>query len=199
MIILEHYNDSVGITGSTQSGKTKAKGYILSELPDTRIKVAVGDEQAIRCPHPLNEKSGFQAQLWILHQQMDLEYVLRSNFRTSIFDRTTYDSIVYCNYLLEHGQMNQAERDLIFNFVSEWVNKFPYSALIYLEPVPNKYTKLSFERLKFQQDIDKLFVELFENKKLFDGVDVYTIPFYESKQRNAVILEIVQRYIPEHE
>src|SRR3989337_1510953 len=109
------------LIGSTCSGKTTALAYLIYNLGGLRTKVGIGNEVAIDCPYPLNEKGGFLTQWWILAHQIEREQRLSQWFPNVIMDRSVLDSIVYSFVAKEDGRTTEKEFFQIYDTATSWM------------------------------------------------------------------------------
>lgn len=90
----------------------------------------VVEEVARSCPHPINEKTGFLSQQWILKEQIrrELEAGCLHPNRTVISDRTTLDHIAY----IHNSTMSEVEMDILKKTAGAWGHT--YDIIFYIRP-----------------------------------------------------------------
>ena len=125
----------IALIGSHCSSKTTLACYLTQKLksngyPDTMLH----EEIARRCPFPINEQGGFQANLWITLQTILDEAELKDKCTILVCDRSVFDQIVYSADAWTYGRMRQNEFVFIRRTVEEWVTIDPYDLVFLLQP-----------------------------------------------------------------
>lgn len=97
----------IAFIGSHGVGKTTLCYGLAARLKARDLSVEVVREVARRCPLPINEGTGVEAQSWILHTQVAEELTAEARYPVVICDRSVLDNYVYM--MLAAGRQPQLE------------------------------------------------------------------------------------------
>ena len=97
----------IAFIGSHGVGKTTLCYGLAARLKARDLSVEVVREVARRCPLPINEGTGVEAQSWILHTQVAEELSAEARYPVVICDRSVLDNYVYM--MLAAGRQPQLE------------------------------------------------------------------------------------------
>jgi len=139
----------VAIIGTHFTGKTELADELYSFFKNIGKDVAIIKEVARKCPLPVNKDAKFEAQAWILAQQLK-EEIEKSKHEILITDRSVID-----NYAYSIWKFPEKARSLL-HFVLEYANTYDYI----LKTVPRDVEIESdgFRDLDpdFRKEIDKI-------------------------------------------
>ena len=177
------------LIGSTCTGKTTGLAYLTCNLGGLRTKIGIGNEVAVDCPYPLNERGGFLTQWWILAHQIEREYRLSQWFPNVIMDRSVLDSIAYTLVAKDQGRSTEKELNQIVATAKAWMENHPYDFFLYLPPLVN--CPLNSRAKDFQEKVDNAINLLF----LFEDIcntQIIKIQEQEKDKRNQEILNVIK-------
>ena len=97
----------IAFIGSHGVGKTTLCYGLAARMKARDLSVEVVREVARRCPLPINEGTGVEAQSWILHTQVAEELSAEAQYPVVICDRSVLDNYVYM--MLAAGRQPQLE------------------------------------------------------------------------------------------
>lgn len=131
----------IGYAGAHSSGKTTTVNRIARLLIDLDIKHIIIPETARACPFPIGQNGGFNAEMWILKEQMKREKEAKKKAQTEgieyIFcDRVVYDCAVYSRVLNRAGSMTDEELRYIEATIDGYSQSDPYDLMYLCEPKP---------------------------------------------------------------
>jgi nicotinamide riboside kinase len=85
----------VAFVGTHGVGKTTLCFELAAQLKRLDLGVDIVKEVARRCPLPINERTTYDAQAWILHTQIAEEIEAAANYEIVICDRSVLDNYAY--------------------------------------------------------------------------------------------------------
>ena len=183
----------VALIGSHGSGKTTCLYSVAYEYKMKKNVIGVLHEVARECPYPINDKADFISQWWMLTHQIENEARSQLLYDRIISDRSVFDNVPYTELLRENGNMKDWECVMINKTALNWATYNPYSALIYLTPLPIEEDKARGTNQRvFQLKIDTLFNELFH--QIGDRENIIKIEAQGKEERQALVLEVVKKY-----
>ena len=85
----------VAFVGTHGVGKTTLCFDLAAQLKRLDLGVDIVKEVARRCPLPINERTTFDAQAWILHTQIAEEIAAVASYEVVVCDRSVLDNYAY--------------------------------------------------------------------------------------------------------
>ncbi len=147
----------IGIAGAHSTGKTVTMNILKKKYPALNLV----SEAARNCPYPLNEKTTFQSQDWILREQIRKEVAVPFTDIT-ISDRTVYDQLAYSRYSYNHNGMTFSEFEMIEKRILAWGKT--YDLIVYF-PIQFDLVNdgVRSTSTQYREEIDELIINLLES------------------------------------
>ena len=186
----------LAIIGAQNCGKTTSFYYVASSYKMHGRLIGMVHESARDCPYPLNQGAGFLSQWWILSQHIEREAKMLKHYDNVLCDRSVYDGLIYSweSYLLKN--MNFPSYNMISRTVYAWAESHPYTALIYLHPLPIEGDSMRGQLSKqqeFQRVIETEFQHLIVSLRRRNQ-KVEEVHTEDKVERRDTVLEIVRQY-----
>jgi GTPase SAR1 family protein len=143
----------VGLFGAQGTGKTTAMRAVYQALLKKNVPAVMVTETARRCPHPINEGTGYEAQRWIQAEQLRCESEACKEEAVVLTDRTSIDHMAYARWALDNGKMTESEFKDYCKVAIAWCDT--YDALCYF-PIEFDLVEDGVRSIdpKFQAEID---------------------------------------------
>jgi nicotinamide riboside kinase len=167
----------IAVIGTHFSGKTKLVKELYDILKKRYKRVTKIEEISRKCPHPVNEKTTFEAQLWIIveHIKREMESL---KYDVVISDRSVVDNYIY----MMRRFPGKAKR--VLPLVLEHAKTYDFI----FKTVPRE-TKIESDGFrstnsKFRTEIENLLLDFIDTHK----ITVYTLP---EKNLAKYVLEVI--------
>lgn len=119
----------IGLMGSHNTGKTTLGYTICSKLKTQHYAVIYVAEVARHIPAQLavNEGTNFQAQYWILNEQINEEILARlRGARVIVTDRTVIDNYTYAYRAAQVGQISERDLKIMEAKCLHWASTYDF-------------------------------------------------------------------------
>jgi thymidylate kinase len=148
----------VAFIGTHGVGKTTLCFDLAALLKKQDLHVDIVKEVARLSPLPINQKTSFEAQLWILMTQVAEEIRSAAHHRVVVCDRSVLDNYAYM--ILACGRQRSIER-----FVEYWIRSYD---LLFKVPCSGAASADGVRDTDefFMRSIDRVVDELLEEKKV---------------------------------
>ncbi len=93
--LLEGRRLKIAFVGTHGVGKTTLCFDLAAQLKRLDLGVDIVKEVARRCPLPINERTTYDAQAWILHTQIAEEIAAAAGYEVVVCDRSVLDNYAY--------------------------------------------------------------------------------------------------------
>ena len=93
--LLEGRRRKIAFVGTHGVGKTTLCFDLAAQLKRLDLGVDIVKEVARRCPLPINERTTYDAQAWILHTQIAEEIAASAAYEVVVCDRSVLDNYAY--------------------------------------------------------------------------------------------------------
>ena len=178
-------NFKIAFIGSHGVGKTTLCYGLAARLKRRDVSLEIVHEVARRCPLPINEETGVDAQSWILHTQIAEELGAAARYPVLICDRCALDNYVYL--LLAAGPQERLEP-----LVDSWMKSYDLLVHVPVVDVPSADGIRSTDP-SFQRSVDeRLLLELSRRGLPFLSLD----PDRRQEWLTTTEEEVVERLSP---
>jgi len=165
----------IAFSGTHCAGKTTTINAVATTLKQHgRESTIVIPEVARFCPFPINKDTSFEAQLWIVTQQMLWETRLKADIL--LLDRCILDEIAYALWMRKAKRLTGVEYGIIAGLALKWNEWRPIDLLLLFEP-----RDLIDDGMR---DLDEKW-----QKEIASNMRSIVKRFHLSKQRSAAIIE----------
>jgi nicotinamide riboside kinase len=141
----------IAICGSHGVGKTT----LMNRIAESHKDWFFVEEQARKCPYPLNREASYQTQRWILENQIlrELECYALDTKAVIVCDRSTIDQQAYIWWLFQHGRISKEEYDLLMKTAGAWAETYDLICFLPVE-FGCKADEMRDGAWQYQADID---------------------------------------------
>ena len=140
-------------------------------------------------------RQGFLGQITLLHRQIEREARLEKHYDKIITDRSVFDSLAYIGQLYLENRVSVKDLELVEKYVTLWAKEHPYTALIYLRPLPiEPDPQRGPDVLQHQTEITKRFDYLINSwlKIYFPNLQIFTVDTKPKEDRGKKVYEIIE-------
>ncbi len=133
----------------------RSKGHTVENIP----------ELARHCPLPINENTTYEAQLWILIEQIRREMESNINGTIVVTDRTVLDNFAYMYRRWKQGAISDEQISFARGLVDYWIKS--YDHIFLLAPFATKEIQDDSFRStnkEFRQEIHDIILGLINEK-----------------------------------
>lgn len=174
--------------GSHFVGKSTTVEKLVSALREKGHDVAHIPEVVRDCPFPINEETTFQAQFWILIEQIRREMELHKGNVILVTDRTVLDNFAYMYRRWKQRAVSDEQLKAAENLVRHWIKS--YDLLFLLEPFEMEIAEDGFRSTdrEFRNEIHGIILHLIGEA----DVDVITV----SGSQDETLKKILEKVSP---
>lgn len=124
------------LSGTHRSGKTTTLTDVERTFRWLEAPLEIREEVALECPHtPLGERGTFQAQTWIMLQQVLLENTTKTH-PLLLVERTVFDHLAYARALYARGRVSNGQKLRFLEAIAErWSDLYPYETIFLFQPL----------------------------------------------------------------